>query len=359
MNVFVSEYLCSGACDLSQEDASLLTEGTAMLDAVVTDLLAIPDCTVTVCVQESLPLVSDVFQQAEHSQRLQIVRVTKPEQEQADFDRACQNADVVWVIAPEFDSLLVSRTERALQSDARVVGPDLDAIQLTADKWRLFEFLSERELPTIPTVLMQDELTASEAAFPCLIKHRFGAGGQGLEFLTKAEDWLKRRPAFGEQRSDYIMQPFLAGRSFSTVVLADIARREIFPPGEQRINWEPNFAYQGGAIPVKLEPDVVDSIHKLISRVCEQLPGLVGYVGFDILLPDADPKKPLIVEINPRLTTSYVGYRQLTLDNLAERIVHGNAGFPSLKWELERDIQFLPDGSVFLNQSRSLKEKKH
>ncbi|QDT44410.1 carbamoyl phosphate synthase-like protein [Gimesia alba] len=358
MNVFVSEYLCSGACELSQEDASLLTEGTAMLDAVVTDLLSIPDCTVTVCIRESLSFVSDVFLQAEHLQRLQILRVTNSEEEQALFDRACQTADVAWIIAPEFDGLLVSRTERALQLGARVVGPDLKSIQLTADKWKLFEFLSERDLPTIPTVLMQDELTALEASFPCLIKHRFGAGGLGWELLSKAENWLKRRPDFGDQSSDYIVQPFLSGSSLSTVVLADVGRRELFPPGEQRVSWESGFAYQGGVIPAKLELDVVDSIHKLISRVCEQLPGLVGYVGFDILLPDADPMKPLIVEVNPRLTTSYVGYRQLTLDNLAERIVNGSSCYSALKWELEREIEFQPDGSLFLNQSRSLEEKK-
>ena len=359
MNVFVSEYLTSGACEVTQADASLLTEGTAMLDAVVTDLLAIPDCTVTVCVQESLLSVSDIFQQAELSQRLQVVRVTSPEEEQPLFERVCRQADLVWVIAPEFGDILVSRSERAIELGAHVVGPDLKTIRLTADKWRLFEFLKGRDLPTIPTALLQDELAAPDTSYPCLIKHRFGAGGLGWELLSNAEDWLKRRFDFGDQSSDFIVQPFLSGRSISTVALADAKRREIFPPGEQRISWESGFAYQGGVIPAKLESDVVDSIHKLISRVCEFLPGLVGYVGFDILLPDADPTRPLIVEINPRLTTSYVGYRQLTLDNLAERIIKGSSGFPSLKWEQECDVQFQPDGSLFLNQSRSKKVKKH
>tara|TARA_R110002095_G_scaffold152237_4_gene132214 strand:- start:230291 stop:231283 length:993 start_codon:yes stop_codon:yes gene_type:complete len=330
-----------------------------MLEAVVTDLLAIPDCTVTTSVQVQLPFVNKVLQQAERSPRLQIQRVKTPDEEQALFERACQQADVVWVIAPEFDGLLVSRTEWALQSGAHVVGPDLHTIQLTADKWRLFEFLNERSLPTIPTLLLKDEQTVSEASFPCLIKHRFGAGGLGLQSLAGAEDWRQRRADYEEQRSDFIMQPFLTGRALSTVVLADSHRSEIFPIGEQQISWKSDFEYQGGVMPAKVEPEVIHSIHELISRVCDLLPGLVGYVGFDILLPDTDPMKPLIVEINPRMTTSYVGYRHLTPDNLAERIVKGNTGFPSLKWNLEQEVRFQPDGSLFLNQSRSLEEKKN
>lgn len=322
-----------------------------MLEAVVTDLLRISDCTVTACVQESLPAASHLFQQASHSQRLQMVHVSQPDEEQAHFERACQQADVVWVIAPEFDELLVSRTRRALQSGRHVVGPGLNTIQLTADKWQLFAFLSESGLPTIPTFLLKDEEAVAAAAFPCLMKHRFGAGGLGLQTLNGLEEWRKSRHTYAERYSDFIMQPFVSGRALSTVVLADAERREIFPMGEQRISWESGFEYQGGVIPAELDQNVTHSIRELISRVCDLLPGLVGYVGFDILLPDSDPGTPLIVEINPRLTTSYVGYRRLTPDNLAERTVKGNAGFPALRWDLERDIQFQPDGSVCLNQS--------
>lgn len=328
-----------------------------MLEAIVTDLLAIPDCTVTTCVREQMPVLSAVLQQAEPSPRLEIYCVPNPDAEQPLFERACQQADVVWVIAPEFEELLVSRTERAIQSGAQVVGPDLETMQLTADKWRLFELLRERGLPTIPTLLLTNEPAVSADFFPGLIKHRFGAGGLGLQILEGIEDWQTIRAESASECANFILQPFLAGRSLSTVVLADAERRELFPIGEQRISWESGFAYQGGVIPAKLSHEVTHSIRDLISRACDLLPGLVGYVGFDILLPDTDPASPLIVEINPRLTTSYVGYRQLTADNLAERIVKGNAGFPEIQWKLEREVRFQPDGSLFLNQSHSLKEK--
>jgi len=72
-------------------------------------------------------------------------------------------------------------------------------------------------------------------------------------------------------------------------------------------------------------------------------------VGFDILLPDDSPHEPLLVEINPRLTTSYTGYRRLTQDNLAERMMNLETDFPRITWQEGVTVCFQPDGSVSLN----------
>jgi hypothetical protein len=47
------------------------------------------------------------------------------------------------------------------------------------------------------------------------------------------------------------------------------------------------------------------------------LPGLQGYVGVDLVLSGSDA---WLIEINPRLTTSYIGLRQLIQLNLAQAI---------------------------------------
>lgn len=350
MNVFVSEFLCSGACVVSTADASLLVEGTAMLEAVITDLLAIPDYNVVTCVHENLLADSLAFKQWDQEPRLLIHRVSEPKQEQDCFEQACRQSDIVWVIAPEFDNILNARTERALQSGTHVVGPDLKSIKLTADKWQLFEFLSEHSIPTILTSLLESERLAPDYTLPCVIKHRFGAGGLGLHYLTQLADWQEQFSEIQTNHSDYIVQPFVAGKMLSTAVFQNSHSREIFPIGEQQICWESGFQYQGGLIPSELNVDITKSIQKLVQRVCDVLPGLEGYVGFDILLPDDNPTVPLIVEINPRLTTSYTGYRQLTQDNLAQRIADPETVYPLLKWDELRGVRFHSDGTVLLNQ---------
>ena len=47
------------------------------------------------------------------------------------------------------------------------------------------------------------------------------------------------------------------------------------------------------------------------------IPGLTGYVGVDLVLTE---DSALLIEINPRLTTSYIALRQVTPVNLAKAI---------------------------------------
>jgi predicted ATP-grasp superfamily ATP-dependent carboligase len=77
------------------------------------------------------------------------------------------------------------------------------------------------------------------------------------------------------------------------------------------------------------------------------LPNLAGYVGFDVVVPFDSPRQPLIVEINPRLTTSYLGYRALADDNLAERLLASAPSHIPICWK-SGSVAFLPDGSIEL-----------
>lgn len=341
--VFVSEYLCSGGCPLAESEPTLLAEGTAMLEAVLSDLLQIPGIQVRTCVQPGL-LTAPEFQQAEQEQRLYIQRVNQPEAEPEYFRQACQQSDLVWVIAPESDDLLLTRTRWAVETGACVLGPDPTTIQLTSDKWQLYQVLQKAGIPTIETALLS-EAAELPNRFPCLVKHRWGAGGMGLLRFNQPEEWHNWFAGKQAGTADLIWQPWLEGKSLSAAALIQDARCELLPIGEQTLCWEPRFLYQGGRIPARLEPDARSAILELISQTCDLLPGLAGYVGFDILLPDRAPQAPVLVEINPRLTTAYTGYRRLTPDNLAAWVTGFSAGASNLKWNLEQAVSFQPDGS--------------
>jgi predicted ATP-grasp superfamily ATP-dependent carboligase len=73
------------------------------------------------------------------------------------------------------------------------------------------------------------------------------------------------------------------------------------------------FKYSGGEI--MSPPDTSDILHNIIKKVLEIIPGLKGYTGIDLIRSEAGYK---IIEINPRLTTSYAGIRQVINLNLAE-----------------------------------------
>ena len=83
--------------------------------------------------------------------------------------------------------------------------------------------------------------------------------------------------------------------------------------------------YVGGRIP--LPAPLAARATRLSDEAVRAVAGLQGYVGVDVVLgPARDGSLDAVIEINPRLTTSYVGLRVLTQGNLAEvmlRLVTG------------------------------------
>ena len=52
--------------------------------------------------------------------------------------------------------------------------------------------------------------------------------------------------------------------------------------------------------------------------MCRAIPGLWGYVGVDLVIGD---NGPVVLEVNPRLTTSYIGLSRSIGHNVAELLL--------------------------------------
>jgi tyramine---L-glutamate ligase len=232
-----------------------------------------------------------------------------------------------------------------------------EAIELCGDKLKLAEHLVAHGLPAIPTEVADLSRNAApgDHSSSWVIKPRDGAGSW-LTFLippaspksaisesrtsflsdqaTEGSPADRARPDFGQSTTwdravrayqqaeaahKALIQPFVAGEALSVGCLCHAhGDVDIFRIGRQRLS-PGSFQYEGGTIPADLRASTVDVIEQLVRHTCAIIPGLRGYIGFDLILPDASPIEPLIVEINPRLTTSFVGYRQLCAENLAGR----------------------------------------
>jgi predicted ATP-grasp superfamily ATP-dependent carboligase len=82
------------------------------------------------------------------------------------------------------------------------------------------------------------------------------------------------------------------------------------------------LAYDGGELPAD-EHHSMRAI-ALARRAVAAVPGLRGFVGVDVVLGDG-PRDDVVIEINPRLTMSYVALRRLCIDNLAAALVFPDA----------------------------------
>ena len=92
---------------------------------------------------------------------------------------------------------------------------------------------------------------------------------------------------------------------------------------------------------------------RLSVQALNVVPDLRGYVGVDMvlgLLPDGSQDS--VIEINPRLTTSYIGLRALAKFNLAEVLINIalGKGTNPLKWRTG-PIHFHSDGRVINSTS--------
>ena len=61
-----------------------------------------------------------------------------------------------------------------------------------------------------------------------------------------------------------------------------------------------------------------------------------------------DGRDDVVVEVNPRVTTSYVGLRAVAKGNLAQTMVAWATGYPCPLEFAYRPLRFRPDGQIFV-----------
>lgn len=317
--VFVYEYLT--AVGLGHDPADPLhgmyREGRAMRDAIAADFAAVPGWEVWTIPDEAIGQYDNWL---DHGMEAAV--------------------DKFVVIAPE--------TEGVLEAKIRTLSPDQHlgcspaAVRLTADKLGLAEFWRGRGVPTPVTREFDAHLSLP---FPQVWKPRDGCGSTATIRVDSpadadaARETLRREEFFGE----LIAQPFVPGRPASVAFLVGPAQIVPLLPTFQRLAGDGRFGYAGGELPIR--PDLAGRAVALGRRAIDGIPGLLGYVGVDLILGDAaDGSEDYAIEINPRLTTSYVGLRELADFNLAGAML-ALAGGETVTPEWKPGaVRFFPDG---------------
>jgi predicted ATP-grasp superfamily ATP-dependent carboligase len=109
----------------------------------------------------------------------------------------------------------------------------------------------------------------------------------------------------------------------------------------QRVSASRSFAYSGGATP--LEHPLADRAAAAALRACRALPGLRGYVGVDVVLTRSEA---VVIEVNPRLTTAYLGVRSAIGANVAALALAACAGRLLPPPPARRRIRFSAAGRI-------------
>jgi predicted ATP-grasp superfamily ATP-dependent carboligase len=322
-HLFVIEFITGGGLADEPLPGALAHEGELMLGALLGELGAIPGLEVTTTRDHRLSPLSG---------RARCVTIGPSDDPFAVWGRCIEDADAVWPIAPETGGVLERLCRLVLEQGRQLIGSSPEAIGVTASKHRCADVVRRAGVPAIPTRPLRHGIPESASGW--VVKPDDGAGCTE----TFCFDDARALRAFAAGASDrgYVVQPYIAGTPASLSVLCRDGRAVLLSCSEQRIGRQADRLSFEGVLVNALRRER-PALEPLARAIASTIPGLAGYVGVDLILT---PSGPIVVEVNPRLTTAYVGLTEALGINVAAAIL----GVFDRQWCLRGDIH--PDDDL-------------
>ncbi len=311
------EWASSGGCWVDHsafsEDNVFLHHGRAMLRAFADDLSAAGyPTTIMVDVREREPQFSAMARPIPIDDAARFWTVL---QEEAD------RADLILLIAPEECGWLL-RCHAALPGcEAKFLSPSGDFLQMACSKHATSEWLREQGVQRLEGQLFNAATSRwpPEVSVPAIIKPDDGAGGT----RKIIDDWNSARPP---THGLWRIESLIEGTAVSMAAICGAGDPVWLEPLQQVFQPPADGIYVGGEYP--LPKPLQQRARQLAASGLSAMGPARGYVGLDLVLHKFDCQRDAIVDVNPRLTCSYLGLRQIYSTNLAEALVQNHGGEP-------------------------------
>jgi predicted ATP-grasp superfamily ATP-dependent carboligase len=287
VRVFVYEHVTGGGMVGTLVPPGLRHEADLIVRCLVEDLAACPGIELLSSRDARLPAIPGV----------ETMRVGPDDDPRATFLRGVEAADAVWPTAPETGGVLERLATEVERRGRTLLGCRPDAVRIAASKRRTAETLAAAAIPVVPTF-------AADAAIPdwpgpWVTKPDDGAGAEDTivaEDSRSASMRLRAGPGLVAQR-------WVQGTPLSLSMLCVDGQSLLLSCNRQHLRiFDGRVALD--AIEVNAPIERWDELATLAGRIATALPGLWGYVGVDLVMSDGGP---VVLEVNPRLTTSYCG----------------------------------------------------
>jgi predicted ATP-grasp superfamily ATP-dependent carboligase len=315
INILIFEYITGGGFNKQELPESLAREGLLMLRALTGNLAEIATVDLTIMLDQRM---SEAFA-APGSAAIQVI---SPELDcMTEFNRLLPHCDAVWPIAPESGGLLESLCAAVEKSGKILLNSASGVVAQTGDKWLSYQELNRYGMPVVPTYKLAD-FSFQEGDW--IIKPVDGVGCSD-SFIIKGQREFNDI-CLGLDKSRYIIQPHILGLKTSLSCLFKQGRGWLLSVNlQQFIIVESQYKLSGLIVNISVcEANYI----ALIADIAKAFPGLWGYVGID-LIETGD--KRYVLEINPRLTSSFAGIYPATGVNPARAVLELLEGDPVLK----------------------------
>jgi len=393
----VFEYITGGGFNKQALSDSLAEEGRLMRNALLDNLTRLNQTRsnrleITVMVDwrlndsASMTGINTFFIRPEHD-------ITE------EFARLVKQCDLVWPIAPEFDGILQNLCQTVESLGKILLTSPATAVAIAGNKLKTYERLNRHHIAAVPTRIFENTYSPGEwmvkpvDGVGCADSYVLTTRQDFERMATqKGHDCMDAGGrAMQGAIAEYVMQPHLQGAKTSLSCLFKQGRGWLVCANLQRFEFVKQ-QYHLTDIVVNHHPDP-DLYLPLIDKIARALPELWGYVGIDLIESDHDcmagtasgslafppfmevrsggttPESRLeqrskamqgviaddcmdaggramqgaiaetwVLEINPRLTTSFVGIYNALGINIAEAVLQLVHGEPILNPAYNRPI---------------------
>jgi predicted ATP-grasp superfamily ATP-dependent carboligase len=335
MKILVFEYITGGGFNKQELPDSLASEGRLMLQALLDNLRSYAEHGNGTAV---MVMLDSRVNGSINIAGFDTVIIKSEQNSHQEFARLALHCDAVWPIAPEFDGILQTLCQTVELSGKRLLTSSASAVAITGNKLNTYQLLKQHHIATVPTRMftnaaldsqhLAQELVGLSASIPAckaeqwLVKPVDGAGCADSYILTDRQDFEQMHSRKGQ----YIIQPHIQGKKTSLSCLFKQGIGWLLSVNLQQFNII-NQQYQLSNIIVNHHSDL--SVYQpLVDNIAHALPELWGYVGIDLI---ETPEQIFVLEINPRLTTSFAGINAALGINVAENILQLLEGKPAIK----------------------------
>ncbi len=309
MKILIFEFITGGGLAQKEIPESLFNEGQIMLKALLSDLVSLPHIQLTL-------LLDCRNSELDISEKINVVRVSNEQNIYQLLPELIEASDFVWPVAPETNLELYKISALVESKAISLLNSSSQAIAICSDKFLTAQVLKNNGLDVVETNQLNS--FSQKIVEPWVIKPKDGAGCENSYFGTSQHEFDRINTQI-ECKDDYIIQPYILGNILSLSSLFKNGKAWLICCNRQQVVVKQNkFVLE--ACEVNISTKNSEIYQRLVDRVAQSIVGLWGYVGIDIIQPEFE--MPLILEINPRLTTSFAGINMATGLNIGEEVVN-------------------------------------
>ncbi|MBC6414084.1 MAG: ATP-grasp domain-containing protein [Chromatiales bacterium] len=248
-----------------------------------------------------------------------IIALTEKDNWRAILADTLHGADAYIPVAPESNALLESLCAIATATDCLLLNSAAETVHQTTDKYDTLKKLKAHGIPCVACC------NIDECVFPMpedrVIKPNDSIACNHT-YLIRAGD----TPTAEQRRHAHICQPYLSGTTASlSVIYSAHAKPCILGVNRQGITIDEHGSFELQACHVNALAHLDLDFDGLAVALQRCFSGLIGYVGIDFIIDD---NIPYVLEINPRVTTSFAGLEKTIAMNPCAMLLAAVRGDP-------------------------------